>query len=72
MLRLKHNRVSFGCQVIIFQKYTNQSSVPIEAKYVFPLEERAAVCGFEAFINGKHVVGQVRLFYFYFYLLHSY
>uniref|UniRef100_A0A096M3T2 Poly [ADP-ribose] polymerase n=1 Tax=Poecilia formosa TaxID=48698 RepID=A0A096M3T2_POEFO len=46
-------------QVIIFQKYTNQSSVPIEAKYVFPLDS-AAVCGFEAFINGKHVVGEVK------------
>ncbi|XP_077071730.1 protein mono-ADP-ribosyltransferase PARP4 isoform X2 [Siphateles boraxobius] len=48
------------CQVIIFQTYTNKSSVPIEAKYVFPLEETAAVCGFEAFINGKHVVGKVK------------
>uniref|UniRef100_A0A087X8Z0 Poly [ADP-ribose] polymerase n=1 Tax=Poecilia formosa TaxID=48698 RepID=A0A087X8Z0_POEFO len=47
-------------QVIIFQKYTNQSSVPIEAKYVFPLDDSAAVCGFEAFINGKHVVGEVK------------
>uniref|UniRef100_A0A667ZWZ0 Poly [ADP-ribose] polymerase n=1 Tax=Myripristis murdjan TaxID=586833 RepID=A0A667ZWZ0_9TELE len=47
-------------QVIIFQKYTNHSSVPIEAKYVFPLDDSAAVCGFEAFINGKHVVGQVK------------
>ncbi|XP_075886999.1 protein mono-ADP-ribosyltransferase PARP4 [Nelusetta ayraudi] len=47
-------------QVVIFQKYTNQSAVPIEAKYVFPLGECAAVCGFEAFINGKHVVGQVK------------
>jgi len=47
--------------VVIFQKYTNQSFVPIEAKYVFPLEDSVAVCGFEAFINGKHVVGQVRL-----------
>ncbi|KAM4731321.1 protein mono-ADP-ribosyltransferase PARP4 [Anableps anableps] len=47
-------------QVIIFQKYTNQSSVAIEAKYVFPLEDSAAVCGFEAFINGKHVVGKVK------------
>ncbi|KAM9347781.1 protein mono-ADP-ribosyltransferase PARP4 [Symphorus nematophorus] len=47
-------------QVIIFQKYTNVSSVPIEAKYVFPLDDSAAVCGFEAFINGKHVVGQVK------------
>ncbi|XP_041857533.1 protein mono-ADP-ribosyltransferase PARP4-like isoform X2 [Melanotaenia boesemani] len=47
-------------QVIIFQKYTNQSFAPIEAKYVFPLDDSAAVCGFEAFINGKHVVGQVK------------
>uniref|UniRef100_A0A671Z3J8 Poly [ADP-ribose] polymerase n=1 Tax=Sparus aurata TaxID=8175 RepID=A0A671Z3J8_SPAAU len=47
-------------QVVIFQKYTNMSSVPIEAKYVFPLDDSAAVCGFEAFINGKHVVGQVK------------
>ncbi|XP_049451030.1 protein mono-ADP-ribosyltransferase PARP4 isoform X2 [Epinephelus fuscoguttatus] len=47
-------------QVIIFQHYTNLSSVPIEAKYVFPLDDSAAVCGFEAFINGKHVVGQVK------------
>lgn len=30
---------------------------PIEAKYVFPLDEKAAVCGFEAFINGKHIIG---------------
>ncbi|KAM9487332.1 protein mono-ADP-ribosyltransferase PARP4 [Clarias gariepinus] len=47
-------------QVIIFQTYTNNSSFPIEAKYVFPLEETAAVCGFEAFINGKHVIGKVK------------
>ncbi|XP_062861653.1 protein mono-ADP-ribosyltransferase PARP4 [Trichomycterus rosablanca] len=47
-------------QVIIFQTYTNNSDVPIEAKYVFPLEETATVCGFEAFINGKHVIGKVK------------
>ncbi|XP_072253698.1 protein mono-ADP-ribosyltransferase PARP4 [Leuresthes tenuis] len=47
-------------QVIIFQKYTNLSHVPIEAKYVFPLDDSAAVCGFEAFINGKHIVGEVK------------
>ena len=27
---------------------------------MFPLGEAAAVCGFEAFINGKHVVGEVK------------
>ncbi|CAN9498563.1 unnamed protein product [Ophioblennius macclurei] len=47
-------------QVVVFQSYTNKSAVAIEAKYVFPLDDSAAVCGFEAFINGKHVVGQVK------------
>ncbi|KAM9804501.1 protein mono-ADP-ribosyltransferase PARP4 [Neosynchiropus ocellatus] len=47
-------------EVIIFQKYSNLGTEPIEAKYVFPLDDSAAVCGFEAFINGKHVVGQVK------------
>ncbi|XP_073668032.1 protein mono-ADP-ribosyltransferase PARP4-like isoform X1 [Paramisgurnus dabryanus] len=52
--------IDLFCEVIIFQTYVNQSEVPIEAKYVFPLEETAAVCGFEAFINGKHVIGKVK------------
>ena len=29
----------------------------IEATYVFPLDERAAVCGFEAEIDGKRIIG---------------
>ncbi|XP_059355827.1 protein mono-ADP-ribosyltransferase PARP4-like isoform X2 [Carassius carassius] len=52
--------VDLLCQVIIFQTYTNQNDFSIEAKYVFPLEETAVVCGFEAFINGKHVIGKVK------------
>lgn len=66
-------------QVVVLQSYKNNSSVPIEAKYVFPLDDMAAgkhtftirpvlfhdnetfsVCGFEAFINGKHIIGQVK------------
>ena len=46
-------------QVVVMQAYKNNSPVAIEAKYVFPLDDMAAVCGFEAFINGKHIVGQV-------------
>lgn len=47
---------------MILQEYhnLNTSDKPIEAKYVFPLEDGAAVCGFEAFINDKHVVGKVK------------
>lgn len=44
----------------MLQAYTNDSNSAIEAKYVFPLEELAVVCGFEAFINDKHIIGEVK------------
>eukprot|EP01059_Diplonema_ambulator_P004215 TRINITY_DN13917_c0_g1_i1.p1 TRINITY_DN13917_c0_g1~~TRINITY_DN13917_c0_g1_i1.p1 ORF type:complete len:1934 (+),score=336.58 TRINITY_DN13917_c0_g1_i1:55-5802(+) len=44
-------------EVFLFQRYFNDSDGFIEAKYVFPLQGGAAVCGFEAFINNKHVIG---------------
>jgi len=44
----------------VLQSYTNENNSSIEAKYVFPLDDQAAVCGFEAFINGKHIVGEVK------------
>ncbi|RXM98446.1 Poly [ADP-ribose] polymerase 4 [Acipenser ruthenus] len=59
-VHVKGRMVDLLAQIIVFQTYTNHSVVPIEAKYVFPLDETAAVCGFEAFINGKHVVGEVK------------
>ncbi|XP_045422967.1 protein mono-ADP-ribosyltransferase PARP4 [Lemur catta] len=59
-VHIKGRIIDFVAQVVVFQTYTNQSPVPIEAKYVFPLDEKAAVCGFEAFINGKHIVGEVK------------
>jgi hypothetical protein len=50
----------FASRVVMTQRYRNGESQPIEAVYVFPLEEGAAVSGFEAIIDGVHVVGQVR------------
>ena len=44
----------------MLQSYKNHSNTTVEAKYVFPLDDEAAVCGFEAFINDKHVVGVVK------------
>ncbi|XP_064627264.1 protein mono-ADP-ribosyltransferase PARP4-like isoform X2 [Lineus longissimus] len=52
--------IDLAGKVVVLQEYRNDSSIPIEAKYVFPLDEMAAVCGFEAFINGKHIVGEVK------------
>ncbi|XP_073750907.1 protein mono-ADP-ribosyltransferase PARP4 isoform X7 [Callorhinus ursinus] len=59
-VHIKGKIIDFVAQVTVFQTYTNQSSVPIEARYIFPLDDKAAVCGFEAFINGKHIVGEVK------------
>ena len=44
-------------KVVIFQEYINEDSEPIEAKFLFPLNDSSAVCGFEAFINDKRVIG---------------
>ena len=52
--------VDLAAEVVVLQEYKNEGNESIEAKYVFPLDEMAAVCGFEAFINGKHVIGQVK------------
>lgn len=32
---------------------------PVECKYVFELASGSAVCGFEAFISDKHIIGKV-------------
>ena len=53
-------RVSGACvEVTVTQRYRNRESVPIEAVYVFPLEEGSAVCGFGALIAGELVRGRV-------------
>ena len=42
------------------QEYVNESPHAIEAVYRFPVDERGAVCGFEAELEGRKVVGVVR------------
>lgn len=53
-------KVSGACvEVTITQRYRNREQVPIEAVYVFPLDEGSAVCGFSALIAGQLVRGTV-------------
>ncbi|KAM4796100.1 protein mono-ADP-ribosyltransferase PARP4 [Rhinophrynus dorsalis] len=59
-IHVKARIMDLIAQVVVFQTYVCHSAFPIEAKYVFPLDSTAAVCGFEAFINGKHIVGEVK------------
>jgi hypothetical protein len=47
-------------RVVVTQRYVNTESKPIEAVYLFPLDEGAAVCGFEAIVDGTLVVGEIK------------
>jgi Ca-activated chloride channel homolog len=47
-------------RVTVTQRYRNQEAQPVEAVYVFPLDERAAVCGFSAVVNGVQYDGVVK------------
>ncbi|XP_063161870.1 protein mono-ADP-ribosyltransferase PARP4 [Candoia aspera] len=59
-IRIKGRIIDFVAEVVVFQTYENETRSHIEAKYVFPLDDTAAVCGFEAFIKGKHIIGEVK------------
>ena len=50
--------VGLCARVTITQRYENREKQPIEAVYVFPLDEGAAVCGFDALIDGTLVEGR--------------
>jgi hypothetical protein len=50
----------FCARVAVTQRYINRELQPIEAVYVFPLDDGAAVCWFEAAIDGTLVVGEVK------------
>ncbi len=45
--------------VTVSQRYVNREKVPVEAVYSFPLEEQAAVFGFEALVGDQRVIGEV-------------
>jgi Ca-activated chloride channel family protein len=49
----------YACRVVVSQRFRNDEDQPIEAVYRFPLDEGAAVCGFEAEVDGRRVVGRV-------------
>lgn len=50
----------FCSRVTVTQRYRNQEEKPIEAVYVFPLDERAAVCAFAAVVDGVEILGEVK------------
>jgi hypothetical protein len=49
----------YACRVVLSQRFRNDEDRPIEAVYKFPLDEGAAVCGFEVEIDGRRITGRV-------------
>ncbi|KAI9556533.1 hypothetical protein GHT06_016323 [Daphnia sinensis] len=47
-------------EVTIQQRYVNKENQPIEAVYLFPLDEGAAVCKFTAEVDGRVIEGVVK------------
>lgn len=50
--------VDVCARVTVRQSYRNREGVPLEVVYVFPLDEGAAVCGFEATVDGVRYIGR--------------
>jgi Ca-activated chloride channel family protein len=50
----------FCSRVTVTHRYRNREDRAIEALYVFPLDERAAVCGFAALVDGVEILGEVK------------
>ena len=52
--------VDFVAEVSIVQDYVNAESNPIEVQYSYPVEESAAIIGFEATIDGTEIEAIVK------------
>ena len=50
----------YACRLVLSQRFRNDETQPIEAVYKFPLDEGAALCGFEVEIDGRIVRGHVK------------
>ena len=59
-VRLEVQVVDFIAEVSVMQNYQNEEDDPIEVHYSYPVEESAAIVGFEAVINNRHVVATVK------------
>ena len=57
-VRVEAHIVDAAARITIRQSYRNLERVPLEVVYTFPLDEGAAVCGFEATVDGVRYVGK--------------
>ncbi|KXJ25777.1 von Willebrand factor A domain-containing protein 5A [Exaiptasia diaphana] len=50
----------FTAQVTAAMEFTNDGNNPVEVMYVFPLDEEASVCDFQATIDGRTIVAEIQ------------
>lgn len=50
----------FVAAVAATLNYENEEKVPIEAMFVFPMDEDSAVYSFEALVDGKKIVAELQ------------
>ncbi len=59
-VRARAEVAGFGSRVTLTQRYRNEEAVPIEAVYVFPVPEGAAVCGLAMIVGERRIEAAVR------------
>ena len=59
-VQIRGSLIGFTAEVTATMEYINITDNPIEAIYVFPLDEEAAVCGFQATIDGRTIIAEVQ------------
>ena len=52
--------VGLVAEVQVVQFYVNHSHTPLNAKYSFPLDESAGLCGLEAELGDRLLIGEVK------------
>ena len=58
-VEIKAKIIDLTAEVHVSQIFINSTSNAVEAKYVFPLDERCAVNSFRASYNGRNIIGRV-------------
>ena len=58
-VRVEAHVIDAAARVTVRQQYRNLEQVPLEVVYTFPLDEGAAVCGFDATVDGVRYAGRV-------------
>ena len=58
-VKVKAEILGYASRVTVAQRYRNDEAVPVEAVWIFPVPEAAAVCGFAMLVGERRIEGRV-------------